>query len=327
MAKPSQRKRGRKTRVLLLGNGLTAVVLGFGMLTASAVLGASSPIETATSTTLNQPAWWAIGLGVVLIFAHWIVSRRQHALESQEPENPQAKRFTRPDPDAIRALIDQAERAFALSQFDDSEEEAAQIGPSASSSKRQAPGSRWGPAVFAAIEWRRFEAVCEALFTQPGIETRSQSHGADGGVDIWLYAQHAEGPVAVVQCKQGQDNPVELKEMQQFLGLLASHGLKRGTYATTADYTPEAKSFATTHGIHPLNGAGLLSLIKQRSPEQQTNLLAIAFEGEYWRPTCASCGIKMVAHSPSKKSASFWSCANALHCQHTMSKRAGPLKH
>ncbi|WP_269632134.1 restriction endonuclease [Pelomonas sp. BJYL3] len=36
------------------------------------------------------------------------------------------------------------------------------------------------------IEWRRFEAVVEALFKQVGFETKSQSHGADGGIDIWL---------------------------------------------------------------------------------------------------------------------------------------------
>ncbi|WP_370868866.1 restriction endonuclease [Polaromonas sp.] len=40
--------------------------------------------------------------------------------------------------------------------------------------------------------------MCEALFAQAGFETRSQSHGADGGVDIWLHSANAQGPVAVV---------------------------------------------------------------------------------------------------------------------------------
>ena len=63
------------------------------------------------------------------------------------------------------------------------------------------PQSSWSAAVFEAIEWRRFEAVCEGLFAQAGFQTRAQSHGADGGVDIWLYSQHAPWPVSVVQCK------------------------------------------------------------------------------------------------------------------------------
>ena len=38
----------------------------------------------------------------------------------------------------------------------------------------------------------------------------------------------------------------------------------------------------------------------QRTPEQQDDLLRIAYEGDYRRPTCASCGIKMVERSPKK---------------------------
>lgn len=46
----------------------------------------------------------------------------------------------------------------------------------------------WSTAVFDVIEWRRFEAVVETLFQQAGFETKSQSHGADQGVDVWLYS-------------------------------------------------------------------------------------------------------------------------------------------
>jgi hypothetical protein len=35
--------------------------------------------------------------------------------------------------------------------------------------------SVWGAEVFDAIEWRRFEALVEALLRQGGFETRSQS--------------------------------------------------------------------------------------------------------------------------------------------------------
>ena len=59
----------------------------------------------------------------------------------------------------------------------------------------------WSLDVFGAIEWRRFEAVCKVLFAQAGFTTESQSHGADGGVDIWLYSKHATGPAAIIQCK------------------------------------------------------------------------------------------------------------------------------
>lgn len=177
------------------------------------------------------------------------------------------------------------------------------------------PETSWSPAVFASIEWRRFEAVCEALFGQAGFETRSQSHGADGGVDIWLYSRNAEGPVAVVQCKHWQGKAVGVKEIREFFGVMASHKLTRGTYATTSTYTADAQQFAKNNGINALDDRGLLALIAKRTPEQQQTLLNIAFEGEYWRPTCASCGVKMVERTPSKGGAAFWGCCNFPRCK------------
>lgn len=154
--------------------------------------------------------------------------------------------------------------------------------------------------MFAAIEWRRFEAVCEKLFGQAGFETKSQSHGADGGVDIWLHSRNSEGPIAVVHCKHWQGKPVGVKELREFFGVMSLHKLKRGTYATTSTYTADAQLFAKETGINALNGDGLLALISKRTPEQQQALLDVAYVGEYWRPTCASCGMKMVAREPAK---------------------------
>lgn len=178
--------------------------------------------------------------------------------------------------------------------------------------------ARWSSEVFAAIEWRRFEAVVEALFAQAGFETRSQSHGADGGVDIWLYSKNAEGPVSVVQCKHWQGKAVTVKEMREFLGVMVSKGVKRGTYATTSRYTADALEFAKAHGINAQDGNGLLKLIAQRTPEQQTQLLDVAYEGEYWKPTCANCGVKMTERTSGKDGNRFWGCVNYPRCKRTL---------
>ncbi len=176
----------------------------------------------------------------------------------------------------------------------------------------------WSTQVFEAIEWRRFEAVCEALFAQAGFETKSQAHGADGGVDIWLHSRSAAGPVAVVQCKHWRSKPVGVKELREFLGVMASHQLKRGTYATSSRYTADAQEFAKGNGINALDGGGLLALIAKRTPEQQQALLDVAYEGEYWRPTCASCGVKMLERKPAKGGAAFWGCTNFPRCRSTL---------
>jgi restriction system protein len=180
----------------------------------------------------------------------------------------------------------------------------------------------WSERVFDDIEWRRFEAVCESLFSQAGFRTEAQSHGADRGVDIWLYSNGAQGPTSVVQCKHWRGKQVGIKEMRELLGVMASHGVKRGTFATSSTYTEEALRFARENSIIALDGAALLALIRNQSPEQQMQLLEVAHEGDYWRPTCASCGMKMVERTSRQGGTAFWGCAQHPRCEFTMPMRA-----
>jgi restriction system protein len=164
--------------------------------------------------------------------------------------------------------------------------------------------------------------VCEALFGQAGFETRAQSHGADGGVDIWLHSRHSLGPAAVVQCKHWLGKPVGVKEMREFYGVMASHKLQRGTYATSSTFTPDALRFAKGNGISALAGDALLALIAKRTPDQQQALLVTAYEGEYWKPTCASCGVKMVDREKKKGGNNFWGCPRFPRCRAVLPMRA-----
>jgi Topoisomerase DNA binding C4 zinc finger len=68
----------------------------------------------------------------------------------------------------------------------------------------------------------------------------------------------------------------------------------------------------------PDAGSGLLELIAQRAPEQQARLLEVAYEGEYWKPTCASCGVKMAERTPKNGGAAFWGCVNFPRCKRTL---------
>ena len=105
-------------------------------------------------------------------------------------------------------------------------------------------------------------------------------------------------------------------------GVMAAHGVERGQFVTTAHFTPDAQAFAAGNGIRLLDGAGLLALIAQRSTEQQQALLDVALEGEYWRPTCASCGVKMVERTVRSSGKAFWGCVNYPRCRTTLEKRA-----
>lgn len=318
MTRSSHRNRKQKSRALdtLQEKGFTACVLGAGMLLIPMFVG-KSPVIAGLATALRPAGWAALALGVVLLSLHHFT--KKHPAKSEEPRDGSqsssdlSTRRQRKTPTAATEPTEPHWVGDAPSPVT-----SATQAPAASDDRSvQGPATSWSAEVFSAIEWRCFEAVCEALFAQAGFETRSQSHGADGGVDIWLHSRSSASadPVAVVQCKHWQGRPVGVKEMREFLGVMASHQLKRGTYATTSKYTPDAQAFANANGINALDGAGFLKLIAARTPQQQQALLSVAFEGDYGRPTCASCGDKMAERTPSKGGAKFWGCSNYPRCR------------
>ena len=294
MAKPRNKRRERALHTLQ-EKGYGACGLGLVMLIAPRLLG-SSPVTAAVAQGLQTPGWLVFGAGLVLLTIHHVTHKH-----SEIPSLASVLREL--DEPTAPPLADSAPSKPVIRH---------RPPPGASAPVRE---HRWNAAVFAAIEWRRFEAVCERLFAQGGFHTRAQSHGADGGVDIWLHSRHAEGPVAVVQCKHWQSKAIGVKEVREFFGVMASHQLLRGTYATSSTYTADARQFAKDNGINALDGMALLALIATRTPGQQQELLDVAYEGEYWRPTCASCGIKLVERTPSKGGAKFWGCSNYPRCK------------
>lgn len=285
--------------------GVLAAGGGLLLLAISASLGLSSnPALLAVSQGLRLPAPYAFLVGVVLVVLYFVARPKPDSAPS------------RMDP----TLFGKDTTAFA-SQLDS--RLATQAGDLEPLHRGQRPrAATWNAQVFRDIEWRRFEEVCASLFAQAGFEARTQSHGADGGVDIWLYSANAQGPAAVVQCKHWLSKPVSVKEVREFYGVMASHKLTRGTFATSGTFTADARDFAKSNGISPMDGLALLALISRRTTQQQKDLLELAYEGEYWRPTCASCGIKMVERHARRKGSAFWGCAEYPRCSFTLPVRS-----
>jgi len=300
----ARRSKNRHISGQLLGMGATLLGFSVVLLVLSTMLAAASPILRSVGGGFRAPIPYILPLGLLLTIAGWALRPRA---EGAQPVSKEPNWFPNDSTDFARSTV--------VEPAPSTIEQRVRTG-------RRPPAQQWCAQVFEDIEWRRFETLCGQLFAQAGFEPRMQSHGADGGVDIWLHSRHAEGPVAVVQCKHWHGKPVGVKEMREFFGVMASRKVARGTYATTSTFTEDAVRFAKENGIHLLDGKGLLDLIARRTPEQQEALLRHAYEGEYWRPTCASCGGKMVERNPRKGGAAFWGCAAYPKCRATLPMRS-----
>ena len=308
----------RKPKETLLSLGAKLMAIGAALLLMPLLMGGSALLSQ-VAPALRTPGWVALTLGALLAGAQLLMRKRPAPAQKAADTVPGARHRRRPRRRARLAETPaQVEPTLAPEPGLAPPREQAPPAPALVAAPEHPSG--WSPEVFAAIEWRRFEAVVEQLFAQAGFETRAQSHGADGGVDIWLHSRHADGPVAVVQCKHWQGKPVPVSAMRQFFGVMASHGIARGTYATTSRFTPEALAFAQANGINAQDGDGLLKLIAARTPEQQAALLTTALAGEYWRPTCPSCGDKMLERTAGSQARNagelFWGCSNFPRCRY-----------
>ena len=283
MAKSSKsQKRSNRELQKIQNAGITASVIGVVMFISPLFVGDSKILKTLAQSVSTSISWWFILIGIGLFGLTTFLKSKFNNTNEATAVSAKAK------PKRIGLLAATPEQTPTIS------------------TERSVS---WNKQVFADIEWRRFEAVCERLFAQSGFKTKSQSHGADGGVDVWMYSAHAEGPVSIAQCKHWRGEVVTVKEIREFFGVMSSHKLQRGTFVTTSTFTADAQKFANENGINALDGDKLLKLIATRTPEQQKELLEIAYEGEYSIPTCASCGIKLV------KKTKFWGCSNFPKCR------------
>lgn len=242
MIKTKNNERQKSELAKFLKNGIDVTVMGMAFLLVSVFLG-SSPLAQAVADGLRTAGWTALGLGLLMLGIYVVL---------------------------LKLDID-----FLFKRTTTAPAQAPQGVPSVTT-----PVSSWSPAAFAAIEWHRFEALCEALFAQAGFETRTQSHGAGGGLNIWLHSRHSKGLMSIVQCKHWQGKPVGVKEMRKFYDVMRSHELQRGIYATTSTFTEDALQFAKNKYINAMDGNKLLALIATRTPEQQQALLAVANESD-----------------------------------------------
>ena len=188
--------------------------------------------------------------------------------------------------------------------------------------------TQWSPGLLRALEWRRFEALCEEIFKQDGYvikpEPRPVRRNSDDSDYLWLHSRlDLQQAVRIVQCRNWSGEPVGVTAVREFLGAMVDAGLKSGALMSCGAFTAEAEALARRHGIMAVSGPDLLALIGKRPEGLQRELLAVATEGDYGRPTCRHCGLKMVARSATEDSLTHWVCESFPRCRGTLDWSAG----
>jgi len=182
----------------------------------------------------------------------------------------------------------------------------------------------WSIALLQSIEWKRFEALCEALFNELNLLARNTQFGPDGGIDIELYDKHApDTMVAIAQCK-AWEKPVGVSDIREFYGVMIATRISRAYFVTTSSFTPEAVVFSRMSKVTLISGDILLKLIASLTDEKSAALLKLATAGDYTTPTCPGCGLKMVRRVPTASGAPFWGCLSYPRCKGKLDmKKAG----
>jgi restriction system protein len=177
----------------------------------------------------------------------------------------------------------------------------------------------WTIEALCALEWKRFELLCAKYYEMIGFKAETLEAGADGGIDIKLYRQNMDAPLAIVQCKSWKSQ-VPVSEIRELFGVMTHEKVARGIFITTGSYTRDALMFGAANPMQLLDGETFLKKIRELDPVSRQALKAFAFAGDYTTPTCASCGIKLVKRE--NRRGAFWGCINYPRCHMTLKIRA-----
>lgn len=178
----------------------------------------------------------------------------------------------------------------------------------------------WSLDALRLLEWKRFELLCVGYYEAMGFTVKTVPHGPDGGIDATLYKAGLETPVAVVQCK-AWNKPVKVEQVRALGGVMHEHKVKRGVFWSLSGYVGRpVQESAERAGIQLLDGDAIVERIRALDHYKQATLLAQAFKGDYWTPTCAACGVKLVEREG--KGGPFWGCRNYPRCKIKLARAA-----
>lgn len=87
------------------------------------------------------------------------------------------------------------------------------------------------------IHPRKLEEILSSIFKEHGFEVELTAYTKDGGIDLFVLRDPAEGIVAVQAKRNKNTRKIGIEEIDRFLGVLLRNGICHGLYVTTSSYT------------------------------------------------------------------------------------------
>lgn len=176
------------------------------------------------------------------------------------------------------------------------------------------PERSWDLDLLKAMDWKRFEELCQRLWVLKGFPAELTGAGADGGIDIRIADRQAPGRTfAVAQCKAWVDQLVGAEKVRELWGAAAHFEAKLTIFYGLSGFTQDARRFAEGKHLKLIDGTELLQQIATLPPADQQSLLAFVTCGDYTTPSCPQCESKLAINP---KRPDYWSCPRYPTCRY-----------
>jgi hypothetical protein len=166
--------------------------------------------------------------------------------------------------------------------------------------------------IMSAIEWKRFELLCHLVFRASGFNSRLTGDGADEGVDIRIYDKENSTEVLyLVQCKKwNKKSKIDRPLIQQLRGQMAAENVEKGGYCVTSSFTTPAVEFAASSNIELFDQQTIIKSFNKFDTPVRAKILKQLLEGDYWTPSCATCGRKFSVRT-TRSGKRVWACVGS----------------
>ena len=174
------------------------------------------------------------------------------------------------------------------------------------------------------VPWDKFEELSASFYRARGYSVvHTGKAGPDGGFDLVL---RKDGERMLVQCKKYVREPVGVRMLREFYGVVVSEGAHRGIFITTGDFTPDAREFGLRHAnLELIPGRRFAEMVLHLNSNRGT----ASYEGEVCPPAtqqqqavpaCPNCNRDMIqrtAKSGRNAGDTFWGCPGFPSCRGT----------